>query len=151
VAHADQDQARALLETVLAFVEARNALSESMVGNLLERCGIKGRSRQKQHNLRKLLVERGLLLKERNHFSDKTTGYRHGNFYICGMAVSFEEEARPPHTTPTVSNYLSLDMGVGDGSEVVWQEVAMYRRHLACERRYQERVARLRERFRMAA
>ena len=57
VAHADEDQARAFLETVLSFVEARNELSESMVGNLLERCGIKGRSRQKQHDVRKLLVE----------------------------------------------------------------------------------------------
>ena len=150
MAHADQDQARALLETVLAFVEARNALSESMVGNLLERCGIKGRSRQKQHDVRKLLAERGLLILQKNYFSDKATGYRHGNFYICGLAVSFEEEARP-HTPHNVSIYLSLDMGVGDGSEVGWQEVVMYRRHLGCERRYQERVARLRDRFRMAA
>jgi hypothetical protein len=116
VAHANHDQARAFLETVLSFVEGRSELSESMVGSLLERCGIKGRSRQKQHDIRKLLVEQGLLIKERNYFSDKTTGYRHGNFYICGLAVSFEEEARP-HTPHTVSIYLSLDIGVGDGQE----------------------------------
>jgi len=69
---------------VLAFVESNNELAKSMVGKLLEETGIKGSSGQKQHDVRKLLVDKGLLLKQKNYFSDKTTGYRHGNFYICG-------------------------------------------------------------------
>src|SRR5262249_21175917 len=53
------------------------------------------------------LVDKGLLLKEKNYFSDKATGYRHGNFYICGAGVRFEESG--PHTTHTVSiSYLSV-------------------------------------------
>jgi hypothetical protein len=62
-----------------------------------------------------------------------------------------EEEARPPHTPHTVSIYLSLDVGADGGSEVGWREMVMYRRHLACERRYRERVGRLRDRYRTAA
>jgi len=152
LAHADQDQARAFLEKVLAFVQGRNELSESMVGRLLEQCGIKGQSRQKQHDVRKFLVEQGLLIKQRNYFCDKTTGYRHGNFYICGLAVSFEEEEeRARHTTHTVSIYLSFDIAASDGSELGWQELVMYRRHLVCEKRYQDRVGWLRQRFRRAA
>jgi hypothetical protein len=69
-----------------------------MVGNLLEEVGIKGRSRQKQHDVRKFLVEKGLLLKQKSDFSDPATRYRHGNFYICGPGVRFEESV--PHTPP---------------------------------------------------
>ena len=110
LAHADYDQAKALVEKVLAFVEANNELAESMVGNLLEEVGIKGRSRQKQHDVRKLLVEKGMLLKQKNYYSDKATGYRHGNFYICGMGVRFGDDAQ--YTPQPVSiYYLSLDTG----------------------------------------
>jgi hypothetical protein len=93
VAHTTAEQAKVLLEKVLAFVQSHSELAESMVGRLLEQVGIKGRSRQKQHDVRKLLVERGLLVKQFNYFQDKVSGYRHGNFYVCGLAVSFEHEA----------------------------------------------------------
>ena len=94
----------------MAVVEANNELAESMVGNLLEEVGIKGRSRQKQHDVRKLLVDKALLFKQKNYFSDPDTGYRHGNFYICGPGVRFEEKAIP-HTPHTVSIcYLSLEV-----------------------------------------
>ena len=98
LAHCDHDQAKAFIEKVLAFVECNNELAESMVGKLLEEVGIKGRSRQKQHDVRKLLVDKGLLLKQKNYFSDKATGYRHGNFYICGPGVRFEESGPHTHT-----------------------------------------------------
>ena len=65
IAHCDYDQAKAFIEKVLAFVEANNELSESMVGRLLEEVGIKGKCRLKQHDVRKLLVEKGLLLKQK--------------------------------------------------------------------------------------
>jgi hypothetical protein len=93
-AHTTAEQAKVLLEKVLAFVQSHNELAESMVGRLLEQVGIKGRSRQKQHDVRRLLVEKGLLVKQFNYFQDKATGYRHGNFYVCGLAVSFEHEAK---------------------------------------------------------
>ena len=98
IAHCSHDQAKSLIEKVLAFVECNNELAESMVGRLLEEVGVKGRSRQKQHDVRKLLVEKGLLLKQKNYFSDKATGYRHGNFYICGPGVRFEESGPHTHT-----------------------------------------------------
>ena len=64
-AHCSCDQAKVFIEKVLAFVEANNELAESMVGNLLEEVGIKGKCRLKQHDVRKLLVEKGLLLKQK--------------------------------------------------------------------------------------
>src|SRR5262249_44997108 len=66
VAHCNQDQAKVLVEKVLAFVQSHNELAETMVGRLLEQVGIKGRSRQKQHDVRKFLVEKGLLVKKYN-------------------------------------------------------------------------------------
>jgi hypothetical protein len=92
VAHTTADQAKILLEKVLAFVQGHSELAESMVGRLLQASGIKGRSRQKQHDVRKLLVERGLLVKQFNYFQDQVTGYRPGNSYVSGLAVRFEHE-----------------------------------------------------------
>ena len=152
LAHADQEQARHFLEKVLSFVQGRNELSESMVGRILEQCQIKGQSRQKQHDVRKFLVQQGLLIKQHNYFCDKATGYRHGNFYICGLGVAFkEEEEQARHNPHTVSIYLSFDIAANDGSELGWQELLMYRRHLACEKRYRDRINWLRQRFRMEA
>ena len=65
IAHAPQEQAKVFIEKVLAFVEGNNELAQSMVGNLLEEVGIKGKCRLKQHDVRKLLVEKGLLLKQK--------------------------------------------------------------------------------------
>jgi hypothetical protein len=98
LAHCDYDKAKRFIEKVLAFVEANNELAESVVGRLLEEVGIKGKCRQKQHDVRKLLVDKGLLLKQKNYFSDPATGYRHGNFYICGSGVRFEESRPHTHT-----------------------------------------------------
>jgi hypothetical protein len=92
VARCDLGQAKRLLEKVLGFVESHNELAQSMVGRLLEQVGIKGRSRQKQHEVRKFLVENGLLVKRYNYYWDRASGYRHGNFYVCGAAVTFEHE-----------------------------------------------------------
>jgi hypothetical protein len=48
------------LELVLCFVNSRSELSESMVGKLLEQCGVKGKSRQKQHDAREFLVTKSV-------------------------------------------------------------------------------------------
>lgn len=150
IAHTSQDKAKTFLETVLAFVQHNNELSKSMVGRLLEQCGISGSSGQKQYDVRKFLEQKGLLLKQKNYFSDNVTGYRHGNFYICGPAVQFEQEA-VRGGTHTVSIYLSLNLVVDADETALEQEVVMERRRLACEWRYQERIRRLRQQFRMAA
>ena len=122
-----------------------------MVGNLLEEVGIKGKSRQKQHDVRKLLVEKGLLVKQKNYYCDQATGYRHGNFYICGSGVRFEEQSAPPHTTPTVSIYLSLDIEPVDATSHDWLDFVMEGRRLACDQRYRERLMRLSRQFSRAA
>ena len=150
IAHCSHDQAKSLIEKVLAFVECNNELAESMVGRLLEEVGVKGRSRQKQHDVRKLLVEKGLLLKQKNYFSDKATGYRHGNFYICGPGVRFEESG--PHTTHPVSiSYLSLEISPVDSTSDDWLDFVMEGRRLACDRRYRERLRQLNMLFSRAA
>ena len=151
LAHGTEEQARRFIENVLAFVECNNELAESMVGNLLEEAGIKGKSRQKQHDVRKLLVEKGLLVKQKNYYCDQATGYRHGNFYICGSGVRFEEQSAPPHTTPTVSIYLSLDIEPVDATSHDWLDFVMEGRRLACDQRYRERLMRLSRQFSRAA
>jgi hypothetical protein len=121
-----------------------------MVGKLLEEVGIKGRSRQKQHDVRKLLVQKGLLLKQKNYFSDPDSGYRHGNFYICGPGVRFEESG--PHNTQPVSTcYLSLGVTPVDAASDDWLGFVMESRRLACDRRYRERLRQLNMRFSRAA
>src|SRR5262249_17317068 len=118
VAHCDQQKAKVFLESVLGWVERHSELSESMVGTLLEAAGMKGFSRQKQHDVRRLLADTGLILKQKNYFHDKTTGYCHGNFYICGLTVQFEEEATATahNTHHTVSiGYLSFYMEEENG------------------------------------
>ena len=150
LAHTTPDKAKLLIEKVMAFVESNNELAESMVGNLLEDCGINGRSRQKQHDVRKFLVEKGLLVKQKNYFSDKATGYRHGNFYTCSLEVRFEEEP-PPQGTHTVSIYLSLNIVSGEETEADLLDFVLEKRRLACEWRYRERVRQLKLSFRAAA
>jgi hypothetical protein len=151
IAHCDYDQAKRFIEKVLAFVECNNELAESMVGNLLEEVRIKGKSRQKQHDVRKLLVEKNLLLKQKNYFNDPDSGYRHGNFYICGSDVRFEEES-VPHNTHTVSIcYLSVDVSPVDSTSDDWLDFVMEGRRLDCDRRYGERLRQLKMLFSRAA
>ena len=157
VAHCDQEQAKVFLEKVLGFVQSHSELAESMVGRLLERCGIKGRSRQKQHDVRKLLVERGLLVKKYNYYQDQVTGYRHGNFYVCGLEVVFEHEveagqvfAATPHT-PRIYSDLSFYEEPGVFNDDDWLELVMESRRLACDQRYGERRRHLKGVFRRAA
>jgi hypothetical protein len=150
LAHCDFDQAKRFIEKVLAFVECNNELAESMVGRLLEEVGIKGKCRQKQHDVRKLLVDKGLLFKQKNYFSDPDSGYRHGNFYICGPGVRFEEPG--PHNTHTVSiSYPSVDVTPPDFTTDDWLDFVMEGRRLACDRRYRERLRQLKLLFSRAA
>ncbi len=151
LAHATEEQAKRLAENLLAVVEANNELAQSMVGNLLEEVGIKGKCRQKQHDVRMFLVDNGLLVKQKNYFCDQATGYRHGNFYVCGAGVRFGEEA-VPHTPHTVSIcYLSVDIAPVDATSEDWLDFVMESRRLACDRRYRERLRQLNTLFPMAA
>src|SRR5262249_8459375 len=136
-------------------------LAKSMVGKLLERCGIKGQSGQKQYDVRKFLVERGLLIKQRNYCHDEVTGYRHGNFYICSLAVMFQDdvEIAPPnvasslsHTTPPrIYSYLSPDEEEYGFSTEEWLKIVRRARFLFCEDRYWERRKRWQRGFGVAA
>jgi hypothetical protein len=139
VAYCTVEEARKALELLLGFVEENNELSESMVGRLLGVCGINGKSRQKQHDVRKLLERHGLLIKQRNYFIDKATGYRHGNFYVCGTGVRFEEEGGQVSDTPPCIYYLSLDSEFESEPCLTEEEMVMERRLLACDWRYQRR------------
>jgi len=150
IAHCDYDQAKKLIEKLLAFVEANNELAESMVGKLLEEVGIKGKCRQKQHDVRKLLVEKGMLLKQKNYFSDLDTGYRHGNFYICSERVQFEVDV-PQHTQPVSICYLSLNTAPVNSTSDDWLDLVMEARRLACDQRYRERLRQLNRPFSRAA
>jgi hypothetical protein len=96
-------------------------------------------------------------VKKYNYFQDKATGYRHGNFYVCGLEVIFQHEveasqvfANTTHTT-CIYSYLSLsDEDVGFPSEE-WLELVMESRRLACDERYRERLRQRKGVFRVAA
>jgi hypothetical protein len=151
IAHCDYDQAKRFIEKVLAFVEVNNELAENMVGNLLEEVGIKGKCRQKQHDVRKLLVEKRVIWKQKNYFNDTDSGYRHGNFYICGTGVRFAEES-VPHTPHTVSiSYLSVEYSPVDSTSDDWLDFVMEARRLQCDQRYGERLRQLKMLFSRAA
>jgi hypothetical protein len=80
-----------------------------------------------------------LLIKQRNYFIDKATGYRHGNFYVCGTGVRFEEEGGQVSDTPPCIYYLSLDSEFESEPCLTEEEMVMERRLLACDWRYQRR------------
>ncbi len=150
VAYASHDQAKVFIEKLLAFVECNNELAKSMVGRLLEEVGIHGKGGQKQYDVRKLLVDKKLLLKQKNYFSDPNSGYRHGNFYICGPGVRFEESAAHTHT-PVSTSYLSVVFSPVDSSSPDWLDFVMEGRRLDCDRRYGERLRQLKMLFSRAA
>jgi hypothetical protein len=150
LAHATQEQTKDFIEKLLVFVETHNELAESVVGNLLEEASIKGQSRQKQHDVRKFLVDKGLLVKQKNYYHDPATGYRHGNFYICGAGVRFEGVGS--HNTHPVSIcYLSLQEDDVTVSSADWLDLLIERRRLDCDSRYRERLRQLRPLFSRAA
>jgi hypothetical protein len=101
--------------------------------------------------VRKSFVEKGLLVKQKNYFNDKATGYRHGNFYLCGPGVRFEEEPAPQHTPHTVSMYLSFGVTLLDPTSDHWLELVMENRRLICDKRYRERWRQLYTLFSRAA
>jgi hypothetical protein len=100
--------------------------------------------------VRKLLVDKALLLKQKNYFSDPDSGYRHGNFYVCGPRVRFEESG--PHNTHNVSIcYPSPGVIPLYSTADDWLEFVMEGRRLACDRRYRERLRQLMLLFSRAA
>jgi hypothetical protein len=149
VAHCSHDKAKTFIELILAFVQENNELSESMVSRLLQTCGIKGKDRGKQYDVRKLLKDRRALIKVKNYYIDQATGYRHGDFHICGAEVRFEEDSSD--TPTTVSIYLSLNTLNDTEHDRVEAEVIIQQRLLACEMRYEKRIRRLLRDIRQAA
>ena len=152
LAHATEEQAQRFIEKVLAFVDCNNELAESMVGNLLEEAGIKGKSRQKQHDVLQKPPRKTVCSSSgRITSGDQTTGYRHGNFYICGAGVRFEESERATNNTHPVSiDYLSFDTSPIDTTSHDWPDFVMEVRRLGCDQRYRERLRQLNMLFSMA-
>ncbi len=143
LAKTDDDKAMKLMETVLAFVARHSELAEPKVGTLLSACGIKGRSRGKQHKVRKFLVDEKLIVLHKNYVSDKASNFRHGNFYVLGPEVRFHEDEQaspptPPHP-PVSIDYLSFSHG---SDEVEYRQEA---RRLACERAFHARRSQRRQ------
>ena len=135
--------AKTFLESILVFVSRHCELSESKVGQLLTAQGIKGKSRNKQHLVRKFLVDQGLIVLHKNYVSDSRSNLRHGNYYYLGPEVVFSEDCMesashphtPHHTTPPpVSTYLSSSW---EGMDEV--ECRQEARRLICEKRFLER------------
>jgi hypothetical protein len=87
-------------------------------------------------------VEKGLLLKQKNYFSDPDSGYRHGNFYICNAGVRFED-LNSHNTHPVSISYLSVDVTPVDSTSDDWLDFVMEGRRLACDQRYRERLRQL--------
>jgi len=91
VAVCSQEQGRQLLEIVLDHVETKNEMAISFLRRFMENAGINASSQEKVYQVRKWL-ETLLITKVKNYFHDPECGYRHGNFYMCGLAVSFAQE-----------------------------------------------------------
>jgi hypothetical protein len=85
------------------------------------------------------------------------SGYRHGNFYICGLEVVFEHEAEARQvfasTTPPTRIYSHLSLYVEPDVFSIddWLDLVMESRRLACDERFQERLWQRKGVFRMAA
>jgi hypothetical protein len=92
-----------------------------------------------------------------NSYQDKATGYRHGNFYVCGLAVTFEHEVEAgqvistTHPTHRIYSYPSLYVEPGCFTEDDWLDLIMESRRLACDQRYRERLRQRKGVFRVAA
>jgi hypothetical protein len=149
IAHCSVEEARKCIELILGFVEENNELSKSMVGRLLQMCSINGKSGQKQYELRQFLKDQGLLIKVKNYYCDQATGYRHGDFHICGEGVRFEAADSGTHTP--LSIYLSLDDEYETEPCLSEAEMLMEGRLLNCEERYRRRIRELLRQIRDAA
>jgi hypothetical protein len=108
VAHCSAEQAKNFTELVLGFVHRKSELAYSMVGILMAQIGINGKSHGKQKDVLNALLNHNAIHKTHNHFHDKTSGYRHGAFYIVNRLITFEGEgitAGSPHThTVSIDN-----------------------------------------------
>ena len=81
---------------------------------------VKGTVKGETVNLTLPTVKLGqLLVKQQNYFSDPDSGYRHGNFYICGPGVRFED-LTAHNTHPVCILYLSLDVSPVDSTSDDW-------------------------------
>ncbi len=139
------EKARAFLDALLLHVNTKNELALLYVGKFMEKAGIKGsKNQQKRVDVRQFLKDAGLLILQQRYFCDDATGYRHGDFFICGAAVQFAETCRLKVVVanedtpgPPVSiSYLSdgKETGCLDKDQIA--ELVLEGRRLACESRF---------------
>ncbi len=142
------DKARKFLDALLLHVHTKNELALLYVGKFMEKAGIKGsKNQQKRVDVRQFLKEAGLLILQQRYYCDQATGYRHGDFFICGAAVQFTVTYRPKVMVaaedtpgPPVSiSYLSEgeEPGCLDKDQIT--ELVLEGRRLACESRFWEK------------
>ena len=90
----DVEKAREFLDALLLHVNSENELALSFIGRLTDKAGIKGsKNQQKRHDVRQFLKDTGLLILQQRYFCDQATGYRHGDFFICGGKFQFHRGA----------------------------------------------------------
>lgn len=140
-------QAKNFLNVVLAFADGKSELALSMVGKLLEACGIAGKSQDRRNAVRKLLVQAGLLVRTARYFHDPATGYRHGDFFIVAGDILLVEAGEVEEvdggvlgTQPPMSTYLSLTAGADLLGGVSFLELD---RRLTAEERFRRRIGEL--------
>lgn len=145
VASCTRKQAKNIFNAVLAFVDGKSELALSMVGKLLEACGVAGKSQDKRHAVRKLLEKAGILVKTARYFHDPVTGYRHGDFFIVSgdvllAEVRGEEEGGVEGRHTPMSIYLSStdDVDLLDGVNYLEMD-----RRLTAEERFRRRIGEL--------
>lgn len=154
------EKAREFLDSLLTHVNTENELALSFVGKLMERAGIKGsRNQQKRHDVRQFLKDAGLLILQQRYFCDNATGYRHGDFFICGAAVQFTEACKPKVVVvaedtpgnPVSIPYLSGEKETGWLEDTEIAELVLESRRLMCETRYWKKRRMRNDKLRLAA
>ena len=147
VACCTRKQAKNIFNTVLAFVDGKSELALSMVGKLLEACGVAGKSQDKRNAVRKLLEKAGILVKTARYFHDPATGYRHGDFFIVSGEILLveggeEEEvdggSQGGHTPMSIYLSSTDDVDLLDGVNYLEMD-----RRLTAEERFRQRMKEL--------
>lgn len=144
VAGCTRRQAKNVMNTILSFIDAKSELALSMVGKLLEACGIAGKSQGKRNAVRRLLESFGMIVKTANYYHDSVNGYSHGDFFVLSADVLLVEEGEDEVAassvvgdTHTLSIYLSLiDVDKVTESGDLLQEA----RRLKAEERFKRRM-----------
>ena len=142
---ADAEKTEAFFNELVNQVDRKGELSMSLVGVLLKRNGIRGLCRGKMVAIRHFLEGSGVLMKRHKAYWDyrnERSGQRHGDFFVLGLAVQFEEDKSlvlfQPHTPVSIGS-------VHDRTEEQEQndDMLMEARFMRCDEQWKDRRTRL--------